>query len=105
MKSVLAPDSYHQIAIILATLGNEKLAYEFLKLYELKETNKPLMYLTVGNFYNLKLKDYKKSKMILGMSKDITKFKEERYTFFIKGLVVGFLLCLLANLFFKYIGA
>ena len=53
----------------------------------------------------LKLKDYKKTKMILGMSKDITKFKEERYTFFIKGLVVGFLFCLLANLFFKYIGA
>ena len=53
----------------------------------------------------LKLKDYKKSKMILNMSGQITKFKEERYTFFVRGFVVGFLLCLLAGLFFKYIGA
>ncbi len=52
----------------------------------------------------LKLKDYKKSKMILGMSNQITKFKEERYTFFVRGFSIGFLLCLLAGLFFKYIG-
>lgn len=53
----------------------------------------------------LRLKDYKKSKMILGMSSQITKLKDERYTFFVRGLAVGFLLCLLAGLFFKYIGA
>ena len=37
------------------------LALDFLKFYEEKESNLPLKLLTLGNFYNLKLKDYKKA--------------------------------------------
>ena len=59
VKFVLPAESFNQMATVLSALGNNDLASEFIKLYELKETNKPLMLLTVGNFYNLQLKDYK----------------------------------------------
>ncbi len=58
-KSELQSDSYYQIAEILLNLGRNYTAIEFLKLYEMKENNKPLRFLTLANCYNLRLNDYK----------------------------------------------
>lgn len=59
VKSELQPSTYYDTAEILADLGETQNAIEFLKLYETLETNKPLKLLSLGNFYNLQLKDYK----------------------------------------------
>lgn len=59
MKSRLQAASYYDIAEIFSKLNDNKLAKEFLKLYEQYETNKPLKLLSLGNFYNLQLKEYK----------------------------------------------
>ena len=59
VKSELQPSTFYDIAEILTSLNQQQTAYEFLKLYETRETNKPLKLLTLGNFYNLQLKDYK----------------------------------------------
>ena len=55
MKSRLQAASYYDIAEIFSKLNDNKLAKEFLKLYEQYETNKPLKLLSLGNFYNLQL--------------------------------------------------
>lgn len=59
VKSKLTPDCYHQIAEMLVNLSELDLALEFIKYYERFETNKPLRILTLANFYNLQIKDYK----------------------------------------------
>ena len=59
VKSHITSSIYSDIAQSLAALGVEDLALEFIELYEQKEPNKPLEYLTLGNFYNLYMKDYK----------------------------------------------
>lgn len=59
MKSKLQADSYYDIAEILSKMNENKLAMEFLRLYEQFETNTPLKLLSLGNFYNLQLKDYR----------------------------------------------
>lgn len=59
VKSELMSDSYYEIADILISLDQADAALVFLKLYEQKESNKPLKFLTLANCYNLRLKDYK----------------------------------------------
>ncbi|MCM1339454.1 MAG: tetratricopeptide repeat protein [Muribaculaceae bacterium] len=59
VKSQLSAASLYKIAEILSKSGNNNLAIMFVNLYEIKETNKPLLFLTLANFYNLELKDYK----------------------------------------------
>ena len=59
VKSKLAPVLYVDIADILLKLNNKELAHEFIKIYKTKETNKPLGLLTIANFYNIGLEDYK----------------------------------------------
>ena len=59
VKSVFLSDAYANISETLLHSGNRDLSLKFLKLYEKKETNKPLKFLTLANFYNLELKDYK----------------------------------------------
>ncbi len=59
VKSQLLPESFFDIADCLFELDCRDLALDFLKLYEKKEDNKPLRFITLANFYNLKLKDYK----------------------------------------------
>ena len=59
VKSKLSSASYHEIAEILTNLGQYELGLDFIKLYEQFETNKPLRLLTMANFYNLHMKDYR----------------------------------------------
>ncbi len=59
VKSKLSAGSYYEMGEILANLGQLDLSLEFIKLYEKFETNKPLRILSLANFYNLHMKDYK----------------------------------------------
>ncbi len=59
MKSKLQAGSYYEIAEILSKMNDNTLAMEFIDLYDKFETNKPLKLLSLGNFYNLQLKDYR----------------------------------------------
>lgn len=59
VKSELQAQTFYDIAEILISYDKKQHACEFIKLYEQHETNKPLRLLTVGNFYNLQLKDFK----------------------------------------------
>ncbi len=59
VKSELSAQTYYDIAQTLAELGKSEFAGFFIANYEKKETNKPLKYLSLANFYNLTLKDYK----------------------------------------------
>lgn len=59
VKAKLTSSVYSSIAEALASMGEETTARSFISLYQKKEPNKPLLYLTMGNFYNLCLKDYK----------------------------------------------
>lgn len=61
VKSILIADDYSTIAESLAKIRFNDLALSFIKIYEQKELNKPLMFLTLGNFYNLQIKDYKQA--------------------------------------------
>lgn len=61
VKSELTPDSYYEIAELLFDCEQLDVAIEFLRLYENKEKNKPLRFITLANCYNLRLKDYKRA--------------------------------------------
>jgi len=61
VKSTLEAEEFYNIAECLYSLGDNNLYNEFIHIYENTETNKPLMFLTLANFYNLQLKDYKKA--------------------------------------------
>ena len=80
VKSALYPEDYFNIAENLYYTGNLELAAEFLKLYEKQETNKPLMFITLANFYNLQLKDYKTAIKYYEKYIEIDKTKAVVYT-------------------------
>lgn len=61
VKSELLSQDYYVIAEILFKCEKAKLSKIFLDIYEKKELNKPLLFLTLGNFYNLISKEYKKA--------------------------------------------
>ncbi len=61
VKSKLQAGSYYDVAEIFSNLKQNNLAMEFISLYSQFETNKPLKLLSLGNFYNLQLKDYKRA--------------------------------------------
>ena len=50
---------FYDISQIMAELDKNEDAVKFIKLYEKNEGNLPLKLLTLANFYNLQLKDYK----------------------------------------------
>lgn len=59
VKSKLLSEDYFFIAENWENLGKHNLSEKFLDLYSKYEENKPLMFITLGNFYNLTKKDYK----------------------------------------------
>lgn len=61
VKSVLIPEDYSVIAENLVKVEEKELAKTFMSIYEKKEPNKVLMFLTLANFYNLQIGDYKKA--------------------------------------------
>lgn len=61
VKSELIPEDYSVIAENLVKVGEKELAKTFMLIYEKKEPNKVLMFLTLANFYNLQIGDYKKA--------------------------------------------
>lgn len=61
VKAELVAGDLSILAECVANFEQFDLALDFLKFYEEKEFNLPLKLLTLGNFYNLKLKDYKKA--------------------------------------------
>ena len=61
VKAELVAGDLSILAECVANFEQFDLALDFLKFYEEKESNLPLKLLTLGNFYNLKLKDYKKA--------------------------------------------
>ena len=61
VKAELVAGDLSILAECVANFEQFDLALDFLKFYEEKESNLPLELLTLGNFYNLKLKDYKKA--------------------------------------------
>lgn len=61
VKAELVAGDLSILAECVANFEQFDLALDFLKFYEEKESNLPLKLLTLGNFYNLKLQDYKKA--------------------------------------------
>lgn len=61
VKSNLAAQDYFSIAEGLQILGNTELSKKFLDIYIAKEQNKPLLFLTLGNFNNFVKLDLKKA--------------------------------------------
>lgn len=61
VKAELVAGDLSILAECVANFEQFDLALDFLKFYEEKESNLPLKLLTLGNFYNLKLMDYKKA--------------------------------------------
>lgn len=59
VKSKLLPQSYYDIAEILFYTNQKSLSETFLEYYRQTETNIPLKLLSIANFYNMLLKDYK----------------------------------------------
>lgn len=61
VKSNLVAQDYFSIAEGLQILGNSELSKKFLDIYVSKEQNKPLLFLTLGNFNNFVKLDLKKA--------------------------------------------
>lgn len=80
VKSELMPDDFIQIAELLALEGDKNTAKKFMQLYETKETNKPLAFITMANFYNLKIQDYKTAIKYYEKYLQIDKSKSVIYT-------------------------
>lgn len=59
VKSEMFVEDYSVIAEICADLGLIEIAKNFISFYEKKEVNKAVLFITLANFYNLKVKDYK----------------------------------------------
>lgn len=91
VKSELLAEDYANISETFAKLGNGKLAHVFIDLYETKEENKPLLFITLANFYNLLMKDYKTAIKYYEKYIEIDKTKAVIYT-------------ILANLYRKVYG-
>ena len=58
-NTIIESELYYNVAEILIELKNFKLSLEFVKEYKKKEINLPLKLLTLAQYYNLKLRDYK----------------------------------------------
>lgn len=80
VKSVITSDIYFNIAELLIKIGYGEISDSFIKLYETKETNKPLLFLTLANFYNIQLKEYKKAIKYYEKYLEIDKTKPVVYT-------------------------
>lgn len=80
VKSELLPDDFAEIAQNLASLGAKELAIKFMAIYEQREQNKPLMFITLANFYNLQLKEYKTAISYYEKYLQIDKTKSVIYT-------------------------
>lgn len=80
VKADLISDDYSSIAETLAKSGIKDISTDFIKLYEKFEDNKPLLFLTVANFYNLYLKDYKSAIKYYEKYLQIDKTKSVIYT-------------------------
>lgn len=61
VKSNLVAQDYFSVAEGLQILGNSELSKKFLDIYVSKEQNKPLLFLTLGNFNNFVKLDLKKA--------------------------------------------
>lgn len=59
VKSNLLADDYAEIGLLFSYCGLLDLAQEFMIVYKSVEVNKPLAFITLANFYNFQLKDYK----------------------------------------------
>lgn len=59
VKSELISTDYYTVAELLNYLNLTDLSFKFIELYKEKEQNKPLVFLTLANFYNMQVKDYK----------------------------------------------
>jgi hypothetical protein len=71
---------YHDIAENLAMLEKKELAICFINIYENLEKNIPLKLITLGNFYNLAIKDYKSAIMYYERYLKIDETKPVIYT-------------------------
>lgn len=91
VKSELISEDYANIAECIAKLGNKEFAKIFVDLYKLKEENKPLLFITLANFYNLLIRDYKTAIKYYEKYIEIDKTKAVIYT-------------ILANLYKKVYG-
>lgn len=80
VKTNLIANDYFNLAEILFALGKENLSFLYLKLYERKEKNKPLLFITLANFYNLQIRDYKKAIKYYEKYIEIDKTKPVVYT-------------------------
>jgi len=80
VKSELNSNSFFNLAEILFNLKYKELSIDFIKLYEKKETNKPLLLLTMANFYNLQLKEYKTAIKYYEKYLELDKTKSVIYT-------------------------
>lgn len=80
VKSKLSPEDYFNIAEILFNIGDRNLLLKFIKIYEEKETNKPLLFITLANFYNLQMRDYKTAIRYYEKYIEIDKTKPVVYT-------------------------
>ncbi|MBD5402571.1 tetratricopeptide repeat protein [bacterium] len=80
VKSELIPDDYLTIAENLARLEIKNIALGFANLYVKKETNKALMFISLANFYNLLIKDYKTAIKYYEKYLEIDKTKSVVYT-------------------------
>ena len=59
VKSNVTAQTYYDIADIFSKINKKSDAIDYIKFYEHQETNKPLKFLTMANFYNLNMQDYK----------------------------------------------
>ncbi len=80
VKSALKAGDYFDIGETLFFIGDKDLAIQFINLYEEKETNKPLMFITLANFYNLQFRDYKTAIKYYKKYIEIDKTKSVVYT-------------------------
>lgn len=80
VKSEVLDEDYSEVAEICADLGFIELAEKFISIYEKKENNRAVLCITLANFYNLKLKDYKKAIRYYEKYLEIDKTKSVVYT-------------------------
>lgn len=80
VKSEMISDDYSAIGEILGRHGEIDTAIQFMNLYEKKEENKPLMFITMANFYNMQIKDFKTAIKYYEKYLQIDKTKSVVYT-------------------------
>ncbi len=90
-KSAQIIVDFSNIAQILAMIGYHDFADKFIEYYKKNEENKPLLFITLGNFYNFWQKDYKKAIISYEKYLEIDQTKPVVYT-------------ILANLYEKVYG-